>query len=65
MINLWIEMNPRLSLTRIRRAEHYFESPTVADLDRGSYTKGSPQIRIGRNSEDNTFLWRKNSETDL
>nr|XP_033502813.1 electrogenic sodium bicarbonate cotransporter 1-like isoform X3 [Epinephelus lanceolatus] len=59
------EMNPRLSLTRIRRAEHYFESPTVADLDRGSYTKGSPQIRIGRNSEDNTFLWRKNSETDL
>nr|XP_033502815.1 electrogenic sodium bicarbonate cotransporter 1-like isoform X4 [Epinephelus lanceolatus] len=25
------EMNPRLSLTRIRRAEHYFESPTVAE----------------------------------
>ncbi|XP_035040493.1 electrogenic sodium bicarbonate cotransporter 1 isoform X1 [Hippoglossus stenolepis] len=59
------EMKPRLSLTRIRHAEHYFESPTVADLERGSYTKGLPQIRIGRNSEDNGFIWRRGSETDL
>lgn len=98
------EINPRLSLTRIRRAEHYFESPTVAEwvstschshifserkctsnsycvvlsciftslcisssssLDRGSYAKGLPQIRIGRDSEDNGFFWKKGSETDL
>ncbi|XP_026209648.1 electrogenic sodium bicarbonate cotransporter 1-like isoform X2 [Anabas testudineus] len=59
------EMNPRLSLTHIRHAERYFESPTVADLDRASYTKGLPQIRIDRDSENNSFFWRKNSETDL
>ncbi|XP_076613901.1 electrogenic sodium bicarbonate cotransporter 1-like isoform X3 [Chaetodon auriga] len=59
------EINPRLSLTRIHRAERYFESPTVADLDRGSYTKGLPQIRIDRDSEENGFFWRKGSETDL
>ncbi|XP_070844503.1 electrogenic sodium bicarbonate cotransporter 1-like isoform X3 [Chaetodon trifascialis] len=59
------EINPRLSLTRIHRAEHYFESPTVADLDRGSYTKGLPQIRIDRDSEENGFFWKKGSETDL
>ncbi|XP_077945016.1 electrogenic sodium bicarbonate cotransporter 1 isoform X3 [Gasterosteus aculeatus] len=59
------EIHPRLSLTRIRRAEHYFESPTVADLERSSYTKALPQIRVGRNSEDQAFFWRKGSETDL
>lgn len=58
-------MNPRLSLTRIRRAERYFESPTVADLEKGAYTKGSPQIRIDRDSEENGFVWKKSSETDL
>ncbi|KAM9841803.1 electrogenic sodium bicarbonate cotransporter 1-like isoform 2-T3 [Aulostomus maculatus] len=57
------EINPRLSLTHIRRAEHYF--PTVADLEKGSYTKGLPQIRINRDSEDNGFAWKKGSETDL
>nr|XP_019937825.1 PREDICTED: electrogenic sodium bicarbonate cotransporter 1-like isoform X2 [Paralichthys olivaceus] len=56
------EMNPRLSLTRNRHAEHYFESPTVAE---GSYTKGLPQIQIGRDSEDNGFFWKRGSETDL
>ncbi|XP_070707107.1 electrogenic sodium bicarbonate cotransporter 1-like [Pempheris klunzingeri] len=59
------DINPRLSLTRIRRAEHYFESPTVADLDRGSCTKCWPQIRIDRDSEDSSFFWKKGSETDL
>ncbi|XP_060917920.1 electrogenic sodium bicarbonate cotransporter 1-like isoform X3 [Labrus mixtus] len=60
------EINPRLSLTRIRRAEHYFETATVADLERGGYAKGSPQIRIERDSEENGFVWRrKGSETDL
>ncbi|XP_038589039.1 electrogenic sodium bicarbonate cotransporter 1-like isoform X1 [Micropterus salmoides] len=59
------EINPRLSLTRIRRAEDYFVSPTVADLDRGSYTKGLPHIRIKRDSEDNGVFWKKGSETDL
>lgn len=34
-------------------------------LDRGSYTKGLPQIRIDRDSENNSFFWRKSSETDL
>lgn len=34
-------------------------------LDRGSYTKGMPQIRIDQDSENNSFFWRKNSETDL
>ncbi|XP_044189736.1 electrogenic sodium bicarbonate cotransporter 1-like isoform X2 [Thunnus albacares] len=55
------EINPRLSLTRIRRAERYFDSPTVAE---GSY-KGMPQIRIDRDFEDNGFFWKKGSETDL
>ncbi|KAM8744092.1 electrogenic sodium bicarbonate cotransporter 1-like isoform 3-T4 [Acanthopagrus schlegelii] len=59
------EINPRLSLTRIHRAERYFDSSTVADLDRSSYAKGSPQIRIERDPEDNGFAWRKGSETDL
>uniref|UniRef100_A0A672GKV9 Anion exchange protein n=1 Tax=Salarias fasciatus TaxID=181472 RepID=A0A672GKV9_SALFA len=60
------EINRRLSLARIPGAERYFESPTVADLERGSYTKGLPQIRIGRGSEDNGFFWkRKGSETEL
>lgn len=34
-------------------------------LDRGSYLKGSPQIRIGRDLEENSFFWKKGSETDL
>ncbi|CAN9504383.1 unnamed protein product, partial [Ophioblennius macclurei] len=34
-------------------------------LERGPYTKGLPQIRIGRGSEDNGFVWRKGSETEL
>ncbi|KAG7499468.1 electrogenic sodium bicarbonate cotransporter 1-like isoform X2 [Solea senegalensis] len=59
------EMNRTISLTRIHRAEHYFESPTVADLERGSYTQGLPQIQIGRDSEDRGFFWRRGSETDL
>ncbi|KAM6975748.1 electrogenic sodium bicarbonate cotransporter 1-like isoform 4-T5 [Tautogolabrus adspersus] len=59
------EIHPRLTLTRIRRAEHYFESATVADLERVGYTKGSPQIRIERDSEENGFVRRKGSETDL
>ncbi|XP_030292394.1 electrogenic sodium bicarbonate cotransporter 1-like isoform X3 [Sparus aurata] len=59
------EIHPRLSLTRIHRAERYFDSSTVADLDRSSYAKGSPQIRIERDPEDNGFSWRKGSETDL
>ncbi|XP_035847103.1 electrogenic sodium bicarbonate cotransporter 1-like isoform X4 [Sander lucioperca] len=59
------EINPRISLTRIQRAEHYFESPTVADLDRGPHTKGLPQIGIDRGSKDKAFFWRKGSESDL
>ncbi|XP_054612174.1 electrogenic sodium bicarbonate cotransporter 1-like isoform X6 [Dunckerocampus dactyliophorus] len=59
------EMNRRLSLTRIHRAKHCLESSTVADLERGSYTKGSPQIRIDSDAEDNCFFWKKASETDL
>lgn len=34
-------------------------------LDRGSYTKGLPQIRIDGDSEENGFFWKKGSETDL
>lgn len=34
-------------------------------LDRGSYSKGSPRIRIDRDLEENSFFWRKGSETDL
>uniref|UniRef100_A0A665VZP7 Anion exchange protein n=1 Tax=Echeneis naucrates TaxID=173247 RepID=A0A665VZP7_ECHNA len=34
-------------------------------LERGSFMKGLPQIRIGRGSEDNGFFWKKGSETDL
>uniref|UniRef100_A0A7N6AF04 Anion exchange protein n=1 Tax=Anabas testudineus TaxID=64144 RepID=A0A7N6AF04_ANATE len=34
-------------------------------IPRASYTKGLPQIRIDRDSENNSFFWRKNSETDL
>uniref|UniRef100_A0A7N6A7M6 Anion exchange protein n=1 Tax=Anabas testudineus TaxID=64144 RepID=A0A7N6A7M6_ANATE len=37
----------------------------IPSLDRASYTKGLPQIRIDRDSENNSFFWRKNSETDL
>ncbi|XP_058472958.1 electrogenic sodium bicarbonate cotransporter 1-like isoform X1 [Solea solea] len=59
------EMNRTISLTRIHRAEHYFESPTVADLERGSFTQSLPQIQIGRDSEDRGFFWRRGSETDL
>ncbi|XP_047425815.1 electrogenic sodium bicarbonate cotransporter 1-like isoform X1 [Mugil cephalus] len=59
------DISRKLSLTRIHRAEHYFEPPTVADLDKGSYFKGLPQIRIGLGSEDNGFFWKKGSETDL
>nr|XP_057907027.1 electrogenic sodium bicarbonate cotransporter 1-like isoform X5 [Doryrhamphus excisus] len=59
------EMNRRLSLTPIHRAKRCLESSTVADLERGSYTKGSPQIRIDGDAEDNCFFWKKTSETDL
>ncbi|XP_028274443.1 electrogenic sodium bicarbonate cotransporter 1-like isoform X2 [Parambassis ranga] len=55
------EISRRFSLTRTHRAEHYFESPTVAE---GTY-KGLPQIRIERDSLDNGVFWKKNSETDL
>lgn len=34
-------------------------------LDRGSYSKGSPQIRIDRDLEESSFFWKKGSETDL
>lgn len=34
-------------------------------LHRGSYAKGLPQIRIDRDLEENSFFWRKGSETDL
>ncbi|XP_040014023.1 electrogenic sodium bicarbonate cotransporter 1-like [Xiphias gladius] len=43
----------------------YAISPPPSSLDRESYTKGLPQIRIGRDSEDNGFFWKKGSETDL
>ncbi|KAG7238657.1 hypothetical protein INR49_030731 [Caranx melampygus] len=56
------EITRRLSLARILRAENYFESSTVADLDRGSYSKCLPQIQIGQDSEENGFFWRKGSE---
>ncbi|XP_035801933.2 electrogenic sodium bicarbonate cotransporter 1-like isoform X4 [Amphiprion ocellaris] len=59
------EISRRLSLTRIHRAEHYYESPTVADLERGSWKKYLPQIRLRRDSEDNGVFWKKGSETDL
>lgn len=58
-------MSRRYSLPLIRRAEHYFDSSTVADLNSGSYTKGSPQIRIYCDSMENIFLGKKGSETDL
>lgn len=58
-------MSRRFSLPLIRRAEHYFESSTVADLDRGSYTKGSPHIQIYCDSMENILLGKKGSETDL
>ncbi|KAM8873210.1 electrogenic sodium bicarbonate cotransporter 1-like isoform 1-T1 [Synchiropus picturatus] len=59
------EMNQRFPLNRIRRAEPYLNSSTVADLDRRSYTKGLPQIKIDRDSEENGFSWKKDCETDL
>ncbi|XP_061764076.1 electrogenic sodium bicarbonate cotransporter 1-like isoform X3 [Nerophis ophidion] len=59
------EMNRRLSLAPIRRAEHHLESSTVADLEKGSYLKGSPQVRMDGETEDNCFFWKKASETDL
>lgn len=34
-------------------------------LDRGSYKKSLPQIRIDRDSEENGFFWKKDSDTDL
>lgn len=63
MINLWIEIRRRLS--RIRHADHYFVSPTVADLDKGAYTKDSPQIRTDKDAEEKAFFRRKSSLTDL
>uniref|UniRef100_A0A8C4NL47 Anion exchange protein n=1 Tax=Dicentrarchus labrax TaxID=13489 RepID=A0A8C4NL47_DICLA len=43
----------------------YYSISSSFSLDKSSYTKGLPQIRIGGNSEENGFLWRKSSETDL
>ncbi|KAM9820505.1 electrogenic sodium bicarbonate cotransporter 1-like [Neosynchiropus ocellatus] len=59
------EMNHRFPLNHIRRAEPYLNSSTVADLDRRSYTKGLPQIKIDRDTEENGFFWKKDCETDL
>lgn len=58
-------MSRRFSLPLIRHAEYYCESSTVADLNKGSHTKGSPQIRIYCDSMENIFLGKKGSETDL
>ncbi|KAI9534930.1 Electrogenic sodium bicarbonate cotransporter 1 [Dissostichus eleginoides] len=60
-----IEINPRLSLTRIRRADPYFDSSTVADLSKDSYKKGLPQIGMDGISKESTFFWRKGSESNL
>ncbi|XP_077479201.1 electrogenic sodium bicarbonate cotransporter 1-like isoform X2 [Stigmatopora argus] len=56
------EMHRRLSLIPIRRAEHRLQSSTVADLERGAYSKASP---TDGNVEEHHVLWRKSSETDL
>ncbi|CAI5667422.1 electrogenic sodium bicarbonate cotransporter 1 isoform X1 [Oreochromis niloticus] len=59
------DLHRRLSFTPIHRAEHYFFSPPVDNLDSGSYKKGSPQIRIGRDSVDSCFVCKKGSESVL
>ncbi|KAM4635186.1 electrogenic sodium bicarbonate cotransporter 1-like isoform 3-T4 [Polymixia lowei] len=62
------EISRRLSLTRIHRAEHYFQPPTLAGIERDPYKKAVPQIQIDLEPEDNSIFWKTpgpGSETSL
>ncbi|XP_030208950.1 electrogenic sodium bicarbonate cotransporter 1 isoform X2 [Gadus morhua] len=60
------EMHRKLSSTRTQHADPYFDSLTLADLDRDPHQKSAPQSRMELAAESNGFCWRnKGSETPM